>query len=75
MFDTAKLRGRIVEKFGSQNAFAAAVHNSVSFVSQYLTGKTYLDQRVMDTWIEALQISDDEISAYFFTHRVHEMEH
>ena len=76
MFDTSKLRGRIIEKFGSQGAFASAVGRSVSFVSQYLNGKNNvdLDQTTIDKWAEALDISFDEIPVYFFTKKVHETE-
>lgn len=74
MFETDKLRGRIVEKFGSQNAFAAASGNSISFISQYLNGHTVLDQKVMVRWIELLEIPDAEIDQYFFKRKVHEME-
>lgn len=74
MFDTSKLRGRIIEKFGSQNAFAAATNRSISFVSQYLNGKVCLDQKTIDEWADALDISVDDIPVYFFTKRVHETE-
>ena len=74
MFDTSKLRGRIIEKFGSQNAFAKAAHRSISFISQYLNGKAFLDQRIIDEWAELLEIPADEIDLYFFTKTVHEME-
>lgn len=74
MFDTSKLRGRIVEKFGSQTAFAEASGNSISFISQYMNGKTQLDQKTMNKWIELLEIPADEIQAYFFTHAIHETE-
>ena len=67
MYDTSKLRGRIVEKYGSQTAFAEAAGNSVSFISQYMNGKKQLDQTTMDKWIDALDIADDDIRAYFFT--------
>lgn len=74
MFDTSKLRGRIVEVFGSQNEFAAAAGCSVSFLSQYLNGKKILDQKTIEKWCEALRIESQEIPAYFFTKRVHEVE-
>lgn len=74
MFETAKLRGRIVEKFGSQSAFAEASGSSVSFISQYMNGKTQLIQETMDRWITLLEIPADEINAYFFTKKVHETE-
>ena len=75
MYDTSKLRGRIIEKFGSQNAFAKAVNKSISFVSQYLHGKKSLDQATIDTWANALDISVADIPIFFFTKKVHETEH
>jgi hypothetical protein len=74
MFETSKLRGRIIEKFGSQQAFAKAAKNSVSFISQYLNGRKFLDQRTMEKWIDLLEIPAAEISSYFFTLKVHETE-
>ena len=74
MFETSKLRGRIVEKFGSQKAFAEAVQMSVSFISQYLNGKKSLDQKDMDRWINVLEIPLCEIDQYFFMKRVHDSE-
>ena len=72
MYDTSKLKGRIVEKYGTQGAFAEEVHCSLSFLSQYLNGKKKLDQPTMDTWMRALDIPVTEIHLYFFTHRVPE---
>lgn len=72
MYDTSKLRGRIVEKYGTLVAFAEAVHCSLSFLSQYMNGKKKLDQPTMDAWIVALEIPASEIHLYFFTHKVHE---
>ena len=74
MFDTSKLRGKIIEKFGSQKAFSAASGNSVSFISQYLNGKTLLNQKTMIRWIDLLGIPDCEIDQYFFSKKVHDME-
>lgn len=74
MYDTCKLRGRIVEKFGSQNAFASAVKRSISFVSQYLNGHISLDQETIDNWSEALDIAVEDIPTFFFTKKVHETE-
>lgn len=72
MYDTSKLRGRIVEKYGTLGAFADTVHCSLSFLSQYLNGKKKLDQPTIDAWASALDISAKEIHLYFFVHRVHE---
>lgn len=68
MYNTSKLRGRIVEKFGSQKAFVDAGYATPSCLSQYLNGKMSLNQQTIDKWIEALDIPADEIHLYFFTH-------
>jgi transcriptional regulator with XRE-family HTH domain len=75
MYDTSKLRGRIIEKFGSQNAFSNAVNSSISFVSQYLNGHKNLDQKTIDKWADALEIEASDIPLFFFTKKVHETEH
>lgn len=74
MFETAKLRGRIVEKYGTLKAFAAAVGNSESFISQYMNGKKVLDQRMIESWAAALDIPSSEYDVYFFVRKVHDME-
>lgn len=73
-YETAKLRGRIIEKFGSQGAFADMVKRTNAYVSLYLTGKSILDQKTIDEWSEALGISAQDIPAYFFVKKVHETE-
>lgn len=75
MFETNKLRGRIIEKFGTQSAFCRAVGNCASYVSLYLQGKTTLSQETIVNWAAALDIPADELDAYFFTQTVHETEH
>lgn len=72
MFETAKLRGRIVEKFGTLKAFAAAVHNSESFISQYMNGKKILDQEMIDNWAGVLEIPVCEYPDYFFVRKIHD---
>lgn len=74
MYETAKLRGRIIEKFGSQGAFADMVNRTNAYVSLYLTGKSLLDQKTIDEWSEALDIAAQDIPAYFFVKKVHETE-
>lgn len=75
MYETSKLRGRIIEKFGSQKDFAKSVHSSITFVSLYLNGHTNLNQKTIDKWVTALDIDVSEIPIYFFTKEVHETEH
>lgn len=74
MFDTSKLRGRIIEKFGSQKSFCEAVGCSVAYLSNYLNGKAHLTQGTIAKWSQALDIPSGELDMYFFTLKVHEME-
>lgn len=74
MYDTSKLRGRIIEKFGTMSAFAEASHKSMSFISQYMNGKKNLDQPTMESWINLLDIPALDIGLYFFIPKVHESE-
>ena len=74
MFETSKLRGRIVEKYGTILKFSEAANSSVSYISQYLNGHKVLDQKTIDRWAEALEIPINEYDQYFFVKKVHEME-
>lgn len=71
LYETAKLRGRIIEKYGSQGEFAKIVGCSLSFLSQYLNGKKKLDQPTIDKWANALDIESVDIYNYFFIRKVH----
>ena len=71
MFDTSKLTGKIIEVFGTRKAFANAVKRSQAFVSEVLNGKALLNQSDIDLWAEKLGIDGTEITAYFFTRKVH----
>ena len=74
MYDTSKLKGKIIEVFGTQGAFANKVNRSPAFISGVLNGKNYLEQRDIDTWAELLGITGEELTMYFFTKKVHERE-
>lgn len=76
MFDYNKLRGRIVEMFGSQKRFAEAYGIAENTMSLKLTGKMSIttdDIRKMCR-PEFLDISAEDIPAYFFKERVQEIE-
>lgn len=74
MYETAKLRGRIVEKFGTIKEFSREAGSSMSFISQYLNGKKLLDQKTIDRWANVLDIPASEYDLYFFARKVHVME-
>ena len=46
MFDTSKLKGRIIEMYGTQGAFAKAIDRTDTYVSLVLKGKAYPDNRL-----------------------------
>ena len=61
-----KLRGRIVEKYGSATAFADAVGLTKQTVSCKLVGKIGFSQKDIATWCESLDIPAEEIPLFFF---------
>lgn len=74
MYDTSKLRGRIIEKYGTIKRFAQDSGSSLTFISLYLNGKKVLDQKTIDRWANVLDIPVTEYDSYFFVRNVHEME-
>jgi len=74
MFDYSKLRGRIREKFNTQEAFAKAMGFSSTTLSDKLNNKVQWTQKEIDRAVELLEISKEEIPIYFFTEKVQEAE-
>lgn len=66
MINSAKLRGRIVEKYTTQTAFANAIGMLPQSVSMRLTGVTEFSREDIFTWCKALDIPTSEIGDYFF---------
>lgn len=62
-----KLRGRIVEKYGSLTAFCEHLTISMNSLSKKMTGKTGFSQEDIEKWAELLDISPAEYAQYFFT--------
>lgn len=69
-FDYRKLKGRIVEKFGSQAAFASAMGISSKTMSEKLTNKVFFSQGEINTAMRLLGIKASELNAYFFKENV-----
>ena len=55
-----KLRGRIIEKYGSQERFAEALGISTNSLSKKMTGKTGFSQKDIVEWSRLLQIDKSE---------------
>jgi len=69
-FNYNKLRGRIVELFGSQTEFAKAMKWSERTLSLKLNGKISWKQTDIVKAVELLKLTDNDISEYFFTLKV-----
>lgn len=67
--DYSKLRGRIREVFGSQEAFAKAIGISACSVSQKLNGRVEWTTQEIRKACEVLGIPAAEIPQYFFCPR------
>lgn len=61
-----KLRGRIVEVYGSQAAFARQLGVAYNTMSAKMTGKTGISSEDIVLWCEMLDIRRGEIGTYFF---------
>lgn len=66
MINSSKLRGRIVEKYKTQTAFANAIGMLPQSVSMRLTGDTEFSREDVFVWCKALDIPTSEIGDYFF---------
>lgn len=66
-FNYSKLKGRIVEIFGSQTKFAKAMKMSERTLSFKISGKVSWKQREIVEAISLLGLSKDDIQEYFFT--------
>lgn len=73
-FDYRKLRGRIIEKCGTLENFANEVNISSQTISKYLNNKIPWKQTNINTAVQVLDIPPEEISVYFFTPNVQEIE-
>lgn len=69
-FDYNKLRGRIVEKYGTQSAFSEAMNMSNGSLTNKLASKSYFSADEIATACELLDVPAAEVSTYFFTRKV-----
>lgn len=65
-YEYNKLRGRIIEKYGSQSNFAKVLGVTRQGLSGKMTGRTSFSQKDINRWCELLEIETGEISKYFF---------
>lgn len=65
-FKYQKLRGRIIERYGTIGAFADAVGISRTQMSKKLKGKSGISQLDIILWSDLLDIKQTEYSDFYF---------
>lgn len=66
-FGYRKLKGRIIEMYGSQGEFARHLGVSEVTISNKLRGVTQFSQDDIISWCDALEVPLKEAGDYFFT--------
>lgn len=74
-FNYSKLRGKIIEKFGSQRKFSRELGVSERTLSLKLNNRIYFSQDEITKIAELLKIDLNEIQEYFFKKEVQYIEH
>lgn len=70
IYDYAKLKGRIIEKMGSQTNFAKALGVSDRTLSLKMRNKVVWRQDEIAKAMDLLSIPSDIVTEYFFTAKV-----
>jgi DNA-binding XRE family transcriptional regulator len=73
-FNYNKLRGKIIEKFGTQGRFAKVLGVSERTLSLKLNNKIFFTQDEISKSSELLSIDSDKIQVYFFEKEVQNIE-
>lgn len=66
MINLAKIRGTIIEKYGTNSEYAKKTGYSQSELSKILNGTRKVDLKFADTFIHACNISPEDVFAIFF---------
>jgi hypothetical protein len=65
--DYSKLLGRIIELYGTRDAFGKAINWNKSRISSRLNNLTPFKQDEIDLWCEYLNIPSIEIGVFFYS--------
>lgn len=68
--DMRNLKGRIVQKYGTQGKFAKALGKTEQTVTAKLNGRSQFSQDDIVNWCNALDIDGASIGEYFFTSKL-----
>ncbi len=66
-YEYKALRGRIIEKYGTQGNFADTLGITKTAMSNKMNCKTGFSQKDVERWCELLEIEPGQIEHYFFT--------
>ena len=64
--DRRKLRGRIIEKYGTQLNFSKELGVTNATVTNKMTGKTQFSQPEIVLWCKKLDICANDVGEFFF---------
>lgn len=69
-FDYSKLRGRIIEKYGSVTKFSEYLDLTRTSINMKLNDKVNFTRADIMEWAELLDIPKEEYGLYFFTKKL-----
>lgn len=70
VYDYSKLRGRIVEKYGTASAFADALGIHKAQVSAKLNNKVDITKTDIENWSNLLGIGLEDYGVFYFAKKV-----
>lgn len=70
MYDYTLLEKRIQYEFKNLKRFSEHLGKSPSYAMRYIRGLTQFSQDTIEIWMDALNITVDEIPEYFFKKKV-----
>lgn len=73
IYDYSKLRGRIIEKYGSMSRFSEAVGLSEIALSRKLNNKIDISRENILKWSELLDIPSDEYGVFYFAKKLNDV--
>ena len=68
-YDYSKLRGRIIEKFGTIGNFQKHLNISNVVLSKKMNNRVRLSHDDITQWADLLEIPLEQIGVYFFTRK------
>lgn len=73
-YSNLALKGRIVQKFGTQQRFAKHLGKTEQTITAKLNGRAQFSQNDIIEWSNALGIEAAEVGEYFFAEKLSKIE-